>query len=244
MTQPDVPIEIKVNLAAVDAAVQRLGLGKGKARSVWFLEDLTPGLASSTPLLAAGVIARLRTTDGSDDDSTVKLRPCRWSQLAPEWTTSDEHGDRQYRIEADWSGARRALAASYESSLDSGTVVEAVESGAVASLWDASQQQFVDDCADVGVNLAALTPLGPVAATRWKNVDLGGAEVDAERWELDGLDFLEVSIRVAAPAPDASARQLELEQVLRDLGATFAVDQQPKTSLVLERLVARGSGGP
>jgi hypothetical protein len=39
------PVEVKVNVAGeVPRALNTLGLAVGAARSIWFLEDLNPGL--------------------------------------------------------------------------------------------------------------------------------------------------------------------------------------------------------
>src|SRR6478609_6294828 len=49
-------VEIKINMAgAVDAAIDALSLDDGEAREIYFAEDTTPGLASTHPLLAAGI---------------------------------------------------------------------------------------------------------------------------------------------------------------------------------------------
>ena len=68
-----------------------------------------------------------------------------------------------------------------------------------------------------------------------QDVSLKQVRIDAERWRLDELDFLEVSIRV--DASEAETQQRALEQQLRDLHLTFADEQRPKTTLVVERLV-------
>ena len=74
------PVEIKVNVAGpVQDALTILGLNGGDERRIWFLEDLTPGLDPALPLLNAGVILRVRSDTSAD--STVKLRPCRRTQL-------------------------------------------------------------------------------------------------------------------------------------------------------------------
>ena len=114
--QPD-PIEIKVNIAGkVDDALTALGLEKGESREVWFLEDLTEGVRPPLPLLSAGVILRLRRRKNKED-STVKLRPCRRSQLISPWDVKPAEDSDDYRVEGDWSRTRRVLAASYVADL-------------------------------------------------------------------------------------------------------------------------------
>jgi hypothetical protein len=81
--------------------------------------------------------------------------------------------------------------------------------------------------------------LGPVRAVRWKSVPTEPAGADlsvrAERWTLDDLDFLELSIE-SKPA-DARARQDQLTAFARSMGFEPGPNQQPKTSLVLQKLV-------
>ena len=63
------PIEIKITVGGdpaesppgtVDKAVQDLELSGGRARRIWFLEDLTPGLPQHLPMLETGQIFRVR----------------------------------------------------------------------------------------------------------------------------------------------------------------------------------------
>jgi hypothetical protein len=110
---PNEPVEIKVTLSEkVPNALSALGLDPGHESSmqIWFLEDETPGIRTKFPLLAAGIVIRLRSSH-SKDDSTIKLRPCRRTQLIPKWSTSSPDG-KKYRLEQDWAGQRRTLAAS------------------------------------------------------------------------------------------------------------------------------------
>ena len=79
-------VEIKVSLSdrQVARAVKVLKLGgNGKPRTIGFIEDTTVG--AQLPLFQQGVVLRVRQTQDDDDDSTVKLRPCRRSQLAESW---------------------------------------------------------------------------------------------------------------------------------------------------------------
>ena len=94
----------------------------------------------------------------------------------------------------------------------------------------------------MAVDLDALTLLRPIRATKWDDVPLAvssDVEVKAERWEIDRLDFLEVSIRVEPGV--AEAAQADLEGSLRRRGVHPAPDQETKTRIVLEHLVGRRS---
>jgi hypothetical protein len=160
------PVEIKVNVAGpVQDALAALHLDGGSEHRIWFLEDVTPGLDPALPLLSAGIILRVRS--GKFDDSTVKLRPCRRTQLTPEWVEAfEDDGKFEYRVEEDWSGERRCLAASAVRELDPGLVAAAeTDPGA---LFGKKQRNFLGDCADLRINLDAVVPVGPIRATKWK----------------------------------------------------------------------------
>src|SRR3712207_6569848 len=107
-------VEIKVTLGGDGAgpAVQQLDLPAETPWQIWFWEDVAPGGGPATPLLDAGVILRARDKAGGDDDATVKLRPCRRSQLTDHWLAAQkgETEDEEkwvVRIEVDWAGDRR-----------------------------------------------------------------------------------------------------------------------------------------
>ena len=103
MTQQPDPIEIKVNVAGkVDDALAALGLDEGAPREVWFLDDLTEGARPPLPLLSNGIILRVRRRK-KKEDSTVKLRPCRRSQLVSRWDARPAE-DSDYRIEGTGRG--------------------------------------------------------------------------------------------------------------------------------------------
>lgn len=232
------PVEIKVNVAGeVQGALTTLGLDGGAERRIWFLEDLTPGLDPALPLLNAGVILRVRS--GTSADSTVKLRPCHRTQLTADWTEDfqdeDEDGNEfEYRIEEDWTGPRRSLAASAVQDLDPGLVTAVTEDEAdPSSLFSKRQRRFLRDCADLRIPLDAVTPLGPVRARKWKDVALGDFEANAERWQAGPLDFLEVSIRVD---DDPEQQQQDFEAAIRNLGLTIDDDPESKTRRVLAEL--------
>ena len=47
----------------------------------------SPGLEPALPLSAAGVVLRRRS--GESDEPTIKLRPCRRTELTPEWANRE-----------------------------------------------------------------------------------------------------------------------------------------------------------
>ncbi|MGV9868783.1 hypothetical protein [Rhodococcus koreensis] len=234
---PNEPVEIKVTLSEkVPNALSTLGLDGGSPIQIWFLEDTTPGVRPPLPLLAAGIALRLRSGP-SKNDSTIKLRPCRRTQLTPKWSTNSPDGKR-YRLEQDWAGKRRTLAASSVQQLDHGRI-EAVTSNGneLGTLFDDHQKQFLQDCANLRIAFAGLTPLGPITAAKWKNITIGDfdTEVDAERWTFGDIDFLELSIRAES---DPDKHQSRFEEAIRAQGLSFRAEQEPKTSQILAELIS------
>ena len=108
-----------------------------------------------------------------------------------------------------------------------------------ARLFAAQQVAFLRDCAGVHVNLGTLTVLPPVIATRWKEVAgaPAGLKVRAERWTVDDLDFLELS--VVADIENARTKQAALTEYVRSLDLVVDEREESKTRTVLKKLVSR-----
>ena len=237
MSEPSA-IEIKVNIKGdVDQALSALGLDGGKQRKVWFLDDLTEGARPTLPLLSAGIVLRLRRHADGDEESTVKLRPCRWSQLVSPWD-DPLRTDPDWSVEGDWSRSKHVLAALHKAGLDEGTIEAALDGdGRLAEAFTKSQLDFLADCAEIRVAFRGLTALGPIAATQWKNASIGKVhKVAAERWTVAGTDFLELSIRVTDGVDEAVARQQALTEEVVSRGLMLDDTDEPKTTRVMKRL--------
>jgi hypothetical protein len=106
----------------------------------------------------------------------------------------------------------------------------------VRRLFGEGQRRFLSECAGIRIDLDALTLLPAVAATRWEDVRVGDVdEVVVERWTLDALDFLELSIRKkSVEKAQAAQRELERELAARKLQRD---DVASKTERVLRHLV-------
>jgi hypothetical protein len=236
-------VEIKVTVAGdrTPAAVHALGLPPDRpAWQIYFCEDVTAGLSPGTPLLDAGVILRARDKPGGKSDTTVKLRPCRRSQFPDRWLAAEKGDDWNLKVEADWAGERRLLAASLTADRHEGAGAAASHGhGSVKDLLIDDQRAFLRECASIGVNLKTLTALPPVTATRWGSVEAApaGLDVRAERWTVGDLDFLELS--TVAGVGEAPATQDLLVGFVRSLDIAVAPDQETKTRQVLQHLVVR-----
>lgn len=240
-------IEIKATVSGADVgkAVSAFGLSDGKQWRIAFCEDVTVGVAPSTPVLDIGVVLRVRAKSGTKGDSTVKLRPCRWSQLSGDFFANTKTDDSELKIEADWAGSKRTLAASLTADWEDDRLA-AVRSGdlSVADLFTEEQRKFLAKCSPDPVNLDALTVLADITATRWKEfpTEVAGTELScrAERWVIDdAFDFLEVSI--VSDLERAEQDQAALHYFLAGHSLTVEQSQDNKTQRVLSYLVARST---
>jgi hypothetical protein len=247
-------VEIKVSLDGdqTAAAVRELGLADGAPWKIYFAEDVTAGLGSATPLLDQHLIVRARQKAKGKDDVTVKFRPGRRSQLTDSWLATRKTGghlDVEFKVEEDWAGDRRVLSVSLTAERPDG-LVGAVAAGErdLHDLLADDQRRLIAECTGTFVNLAALTMLPAVTATRWPGFAVpapGGPALDvrAERWTIHDLDFLELS--VVAEVETAQAAQDALTAFVEGKGLRPS-PAEAKTTQVLSRLVAEAawSTGP
>jgi|tagenome__1003787_1003787.scaffolds.fasta_scaffold20914143_2 hypothetical protein len=230
-------VELKANVVGADvtSALAALKVDHETTMRIWFYEELTPG-APPFPLLEAGLILRGRIKKNGEGDVTVKLRPCGDSQLTQPWL--DNLTD--LKVEVDRSiGGGEALAASYEVEFESDEL-PGVDGPpfAVTQLLSVGQQQLIAECAHIQPDLGNLTGLGPVAATRWKDVggpDFADLDARAERWRVGDLEFLEISARAQTDDPDAKADRLR--ELVTQHRIKLDTDQRSKTERVLSALV-------
>jgi hypothetical protein len=243
-------VEVKLSLDSDQTAkaVEVLDLADVPPWRIFFVEDVTIGLCSVTPLLDQHLIVRARQKTRGKDDVTVKFRPGRRSQLTDSWlaTTKTDDGDldSELKVEEDWAAERRTLAISLTAERPRGLVaaVAAGERGVGALLTD-DQKRMIDECA-FKVNLATLTMLPAVSAMRWPTFPVSGGpalDVRAERWTVHELDFLELSIAVDIEV--AEAAQAALHAFVERKGLQPG-GGEAKTTQVMRRLVADAACGP
>lgn len=242
------PIEIKVNIGGdVDDALAALGpLPRAKKRRIWFVEDSAGVASGELNLLSQNVILRARS--GADAaDSTAKLRPVTINKLIGQWAPHEPDIDGvEYKIERDWSASGRVIAASAGVEHSASDFAAAVEAGNLAPVFTSKQRQLVRECADVDIDSLRLQHLRPIASSKWEKLVLGRVEkINAERWSVLHLDFLELSI-VVKPGDDESEAALhrraeKAERSLLDAAADVGLQPddsgETKTRRVLHELV-------
>jgi hypothetical protein len=237
-------VEIKVTVSEqVGQAVAALPLTGAKQWSIGFCEDVTDAVTPGTPLLDLGVILRVRRKSNTKGDSTVKLRPCRWSQLDAGYFANAEADGLELKIEADWAGPKHGLAAALTLTWDDDRF-DQVRAGdrPAAALFGDGQRDFLERCARGRVNLAAISLLPALDATRWDPFDVPGdgaagepVSIRAERWTIPGGDdFLELS--VVGAAESAPGTQAALERYAGDRGLAVDRSEENKTQRVLSHL--------
>lgn len=243
MPPANAEIKITVSKDGVDQALELLALRRRDAEKlqVCFAEDSPDAVTPQTRLLDEHIVLRARQRPDDNDDCTIKIRPCRISQITSKLLALSADEESGFKVEADWAGDNKVLAASYTAELPHHRVARArAEREPLSSLFSKDQADFLQDCADVEVNLDALTLLDKtVTALRWKPARFEGAatadKIRAERWTVGDLDFLEFSI--LAPIADAEKEQAKLVAFLHATGIQAPETQVTKTQQVLRLLV-------
>jgi hypothetical protein len=237
-------VELKVSLdgAHVDDGLRKLDLDPDGAaaepRQIFFCERvITSSDPIVLPLLARGIILRIRKIKGGRDDSTLKLRGPEGSVNPKLWDERTRQFDDDAKIEGDWAADRRLVSASLDSKVERARIDEVIADRPhqLRRLLSKAQEALA---ANLLLELDGLELLDPVHAWKWKGAGRLGAEVDAELWELDdGLRFLELSMRVNVNENNPVDAKQRFEDSVRDCDLTIGAKQDTKTSTVLERLV-------
>jgi hypothetical protein len=239
-------VEIKVSFGAehLAEAASAFGLRAADAeeRDIWFCEYLDgPAGPTGLPLLDQGIILRLRRRRGRADDATMKIRRSEQAPLPGDWRP--RLGEQEtFGVEGDWVGSRRLVSASLVARLGDDDIDEvATGRRSVARVFSAAQEDLLRVSCPLPIDLRALEPLGPVAAHKWEPAPRGFEHpIAAERWKVDELRFLELSIRV--PGAAAETAQAAFERHLRDRGLDVDTVQETKTRLVLGHLARAAAG--
>ena len=219
-------VELKMNVPAEQRlSLRKLGVDalKGKIREVVFFD--TPDLA----LFKAGVAVRGRRTQGRDDDTVAKLRPCLPNDLAPAFRKSPN-----IKVEMDVTRRSHVVSASMKGERPAGTLTQ-VLAGAVPleKFLSKEQRAFLDGHLPDGLGLRDLVPLGPTYVIVLKTVPPGfDHKLTIEQWHFPGqVPLVELSTKAVPSEVFALAK--ETTDYLALHGLTPSGEQEPKTRKAL-----------
>ena len=219
-------VELKLTVPDEDrrSTVVALGLDPldAQLRQVFFFD--TPDL----DLNAAGVVARVRRTQGRADDSVVKLRP-----VAPDDLPSEVRGAEAFGVEVDAMPGGFVCSGSFKG--DTKKVREAIAGERpLRKLFSKEQRAFYAAHAPEGIDLDALVAMGPVHVLKLKRflADLG-RKLAVELWLYpDGSRILELSTK--CEPGEAFQVAAETRACLSDRGINLFGEQETKTRTALD----------
>jgi hypothetical protein len=221
-------VELKLTIhesARADAA-RALGVDPldSQIRQVFFFD--TPELA----LNAAGVVVRARRRQNEQGDTVVKLRPVVPNELAAELRAS-----KSFTVEVDAMPGGFVCSASFKGVADNLAIREAAAGDRpIRKLFSKEQRQFYAAHAPDGVELDALSVLGPIPIIKVKVAPEGfGRRVVGEMWMYpDGSQIVELSTK--AQPDEAFQVVAEAKAFLHARGIDLTGEQQTKTKTALE----------
>ena len=221
-------VELKLTVpdAAHRSTLAALGVDPldAQIRQVFFFD--TPELT----LNQAGLVVRARRVQGRDGDSAVKLRPVEPDQLPSRLRKSGN-----LVVEVDAMPGGFVCSASLKSPLANAHAQDAVAGNrAVHKLFSKEQRDFFTEHAPDGVDLDALSVLGPIFVLKLNfSPKEYGRKLVGEMWLYpDGSRILELSTK-CLPA-EAIQVAAETRVFLSQRGVDIGGEQQTKTKTALE----------
>ena len=224
-------IELKLNVPADQRmSLRPLGIDplQAKIRQVTFFD--TPELT----LFKNGLVVRARRTQSADDDTVVKLRPAKPSELSPKVLAS-----KNLKIEMDVTRTSYVVSASLKGNRGAGAVLKATAGDRPLSRLFTKEQRalFADHSPDVGWD--DLVPLGPIYILLLKFVPTGfSRRITFEQWNYPGeVPLVELSTKTT-PGNGIEVAE-ETAAYLRSHGLEPTGEQAPKTRKALELFAPR-----
>lgn len=225
-------VELKLTVPDEDRQSAAVALGvdplAARIRQVYFFD--TPELA----LDRSGVVVRARRTQGTPDDTVVKLRP-----VVPGDLPAQLRARKDFVVEVDAMPGSYVCSASFKGRAKADGVKETVAGRQpLRKLFSKAQRSFFAAHAPAGIELDGLAVLGPVTAFKLK---LLPADLDrklaVELWLYpDGSRIMELSAK-CAPA-DWFETITQSRDFLLGLGVSLSGEQATKTRAALEYFAA------
>lgn len=219
--------EIKISLPERDVrqfvTVNRLRMERAVTREVYFFD--TPSFALSD----LGLVLRARKTMRAPDDTTIKLRPMKRSEIEPRWLAAPG-----LKTETDIVGTRQIESCSLTCIVPEGKIDHVIlGEEPLQNLFASVQYDLMDQHAKVRVDWPSVQAFGPIQARIWKVKVRGFSEpVTIELWRLpNNRRVLELSYK--APLDQAADVQNRLVEFLGSQGFKGAEDGDTKTRLAV-----------
>jgi len=115
------------------------------------------------------------------------------------------------------------------------------QGGNISRASTAEQEDYLSHAQQPPIELDELQSFRPIQARKWSVLDKDDFPhgIQAERWEIDELRFLEFSIRV--DWDEAEEAKPGLHRLLVDRGVDLSGLDEPRTTLVLRHLARIGN---
>lgn len=221
-------VELKLTIHETARADASRALGvdplDSQLRQVFFFD--TPDLA----LNAAGVVVRARRRQGEAGDTVVKLRP-----VIPGDLPEDLRAMETFNVEVDAMPGGFVCSASFKGVADNLAILEAARGDRpIRKIFSKEQRAFYEAHAPEGIELDALTTLGPIPIIKVKVTPEGlGRKLVGEMWMYpDGSQIVELSTK--ARPDEAFQVAAEARAFLLGKGVDLTSEQQTKTKTALE----------
>lgn len=226
-----VELKLSVPLTSHRATIKAIGLDPVEAqlRQAFFFD--TPDLA----LNRAGVVVRVRRTQGGTGDTVVKLRP-----VDPATIDEEVRLSASFKMEVDVMPGGFVCSGSFKGVCTGKAVLDAT-SGVkpLSSLFSKEQRAFYEAHAPRGITLDSLTVLGPTFLLKAKHQPKDfDRRITVEMWLYpDGQRILEVSTK--ALPNEAFQVGATFKNYLARLGVSLSAPQETKTKTALEFFKAK-----
>jgi len=221
-----IELKLSVPLASHRATIRAIGLDPVEAqpRQAFFFD--TPDLA----LNRAGLVVRVRRTQGGTADTVIKLRPVDPATLDEELRKSAS-----FKVEVDVMPGGFVCSASFKGVCPTNQARDVTSGLApLSSLFSKEQRAFYKAHAPAGLSLDSLSVLGPTFVLKAKHQPKDfDRRIVVEMWLYpDGSRILELSTRCGTD--EAFEAAAEARAFLVERGVELSGEQQTKTRTALE----------
>jgi len=226
-----VELKLSVPLTSQRSTLKAIGLDPVEAqpRQAFFLD--TPDLA----LNRAGLVVRVRRSQGGTGDTVIKLRP-----VDPATIDEEVRLSASFKMEVDVMPGGFVCSGSFKGVCTGKAALDATSGVTpLSSLFSKEQRAFYEAHAPAGISLDSLTVLGPTFLLKAKHQPKDfDRRITVEMWLYpDGQRILEVSTK--ALPNEAFQVGTVFKNYLAKLGVSLGAPQETKTKTALEFFKAK-----